>query len=128
MTRKEFNETVDFRFALNEWATSQPSYTPSIAEADVEQVMVKLRPSLKSRHKSPDPAKLKYQIMVQSIALESPKPKPPISIEVRVMNQSQIEQELLKTGLLEMVNDKIRATELGRRWVLDYERETKTGE
>jgi hypothetical protein len=55
MTRKEFQERVDFSLTLNEWAAEQPGYQSPVTTADVAVVMAKLRkvvPLKKSKQQS----------------------------------------------------------------------------
>jgi len=125
MNRKEFYEMVDFSLVLNKWAAEQPGYKSPVTKADVEEVMAKIRPLLKPEQKSTDQAKLKYSMLVQIIKQEPPTPKPLFSMEVKVVKITPIQTELLNEKLAEMVEGEIKVTELGRRFVNDFERDHK---
>ena len=93
-----------------------------MTEADVEEVMAKIRPLLKSKQKLSDQAKLKYQFLVQINKKESPKPKPVFSMEVEVVNVKEIQNELLNEKLVEVEAGEFKVTELGQRFVAEFEK------
>jgi len=80
--------------------------------------MAKVRPQLK---KAAIETKLKYSVLVQIINKEKPKAKVPFSVEVTVVKK-QVESELLKLKLVDLVEGELKVSESGRRWVEDYER------
>ena len=100
-------------------------FQPPLTKADVEEVMAKIRPLLKPEQKSTDQAKLKYSMLVQINKQEPPTPKPLFSMEVKVVKITPIQTELLNEKLAEMVEGEIKVTELGRRFVNDFERDHK---
>jgi predicted transcriptional regulator len=122
MTRKEFQESVEFSLVLNEWAAGQPGYKSPVTKADVEEVMAKIRPLLKPGQKLSVQDKLKYQFLVQVIKKKSPKPL--MSMEVSVVqmkDQSDFINVLLNEKLVEKINDQFELTELGRRFIRNFE-------
>lgn len=122
MNYKELHERVEFSLALHEWAAEQPGYKSPVTKADVEEVMAKVRPSLNPEHKTTDPAKLKYSMLVQIEKKESAKLKPWMSMEVKVINMTPLETEMLNEKLVELVTGEIKVTESGRRFMRDFER------
>jgi len=120
MNRKELIDCVKFRLSLREWAMTQPGYKSPVTEADVEEVMAKIRPLLKTKQELSDQDELKYDMLVQIIKNESPKPKLPISMEVKVMNFTEEQKALLNQKLVEIDAGEIKATELGRRFTAEF--------
>ena len=122
--KQDFEDWVDFSLELNEWAASQPGYKSPVTEADVEEVMAKIRPILKPKPRSSQLAKLITVTLVKIIEKESAKPNTPALIEVPTdQNQIQAEllNEMLQKKLVEMEGSGIKVTSLGRRFVQDNE-------
>jgi YesN/AraC family two-component response regulator len=156
MNRKKFHEMVGFSLALNEWAATQPGYKSPVTNADVEEVMVKIRPMLKKTEPKSEPIapeSLKYSVLVRHIEKERPKNKPSFSMKLKgvtklqmserwrqierqtsIENWRNMEEKLVEEKMLVPVKSKGRGgvekftvTESGRRFVRDIDRKQKTG-
>jgi hypothetical protein len=131
MTRKELQEKVDFRLLLNEWAASQPGYKSRVTAADVEAGMAKVRSVLQESRRgegkfADDQAKLKYSVLVQIIKKDPPKTKLPISMEVEVVKDQLLKEKLLAPSKSRGAVMEFDVTDLGRRYVEDFEQSQKT--
>jgi len=134
MTRKEFQERVNFNLILNDWAVTQSGYKSAVTDADVEEVMAKVRPILRpTTKKLSDMIKIKYFVLARVInpsQIQEPfvMPEDPTKKMLAKM-MTEMEKKLVEEKLLQPVPNarppsvRFKVTELGRRFVADYERD-----
>jgi hypothetical protein len=134
MKLEEFQEKAKFRRLLKGWAATQPGYKPPVTKAGVEEVMAKVRPIESGpKTKLTDLIKIKYFVLARVIKptqIQEPfaMPEDPTKQMLEKM-MAEMEKELVKEKLLQPVPNtrlplvRFEATELGRRFVSDYERD-----
>jgi hypothetical protein len=137
MTRKEFQQRVDFNLVLNEWAAAQPGYKSPVTIADVEEVVAKVRPILKQpKHKISDLRKLKYFVLVKAIESSPPQepfvmPEDPVK-KMTANMAAEVERILVEQNLMRPLSAphssaaRFEVTEEGRCFVTHYEQEDNT--
>lgn len=130
MNIKELHESVAFRLALNKWAGSQPGYVSPVTKADVEAVMVKIRPQLKKtkeikRLTSTDLAELTYTVLIRmQKEVQKSKQEPFVMPE---NEGGKIWKKLLQEKLIAPVDQAqhYQITDQGRKFLERYKLEHK---